>query len=194
MLDRLTSRTVDLGLVSAAFVRAPLLRMADPDVLEQLEHDHGPLSESVLTIREMIQTVRRGSEHELDVQFADAARIHATFAEAVGEFREDLLEHFGREEECLFPFLVDTLPDLRAAVEALESDHDQICGALVRLGYLAERDSFAEQFNQVVHTFTRFENAYLDHAAAEIALLRRADAALDRVQRAALRRAEQGLL
>ncbi len=165
--------------------------MSDPDLLAQLEHDHGPLSEWVETLRELVDALRDAPSP------SDRAReIHPALAEAVSELRDDLLEHFGREEECLFPFLFETLPTLRPQVEVLESGHDQICGALLRLGYLADRevDDFVEQLDQVVHTFRRFEDAYTKHAAEERDLLHHADATLDPAQRAALRDAERGLL
>ncbi len=165
--------------------------MSDPDLLEQLEHDHGPLSEWVETLRQLIDTLR-----DAPAPIERARELHPTLTEAVSELRDDLLEHFGREEECLFPFLYETLPALRPQVEVLESGHDRICGALLRLGYLADRDvdTFVGQLDQVVNTFRRFEDAYVKHAAEERDLLQHADATLDPAQRAALRDAERGLL
>ncbi|MCB9749032.1 MAG: hemerythrin domain-containing protein [Myxococcales bacterium] len=164
--------------------------MSDPDLLSQLEHDHGPLTEWVETLRQHISDLRG------EPSPASVRALHPAFSEAVEELRDDLLEHFGREEECLFPFLCDTLPELRARIEALEAGHDQICGALLRLGYLADRevDEFIEQLDQVINTFGRFDDAYIQHAADERDLLHRANAGLNPAQRAALREAERGLL
>ena len=80
----------------------------DPRVA--LEHDHVHLSRLVADLRTMIGELGSDSaRHDL------AEEITATLA----TLRDDLFEHFGREEEALFPYLMETLPDLRAAVDSL---------------------------------------------------------------------------
>ncbi|MCA9689689.1 MAG: hemerythrin domain-containing protein [Nannocystaceae bacterium] len=158
------------------------------DLLDQLEHDHAPLTASLEELAEHVRAVQQEGRTPADV--------HGGFSETVEEFRDDLLEHFGREEECLFPFLVEALPELADEIAALEAGHDQICGGVVRLAHLADRDprAFTGVWVQVLHTFERFDAAYREHARVERALLQRAVRSLNSEQRAALRRAEQGLI
>lgn len=156
--------------------------------IERLDHDHVPLGELVGALRSSLDEVARGERGPADV--------YAEVSEAVAQLRDDLLEHFGREEEGFFPFLVDALPDVAERLAGLSSAHDSLCGALARLTYLASRGpgAFIEQFRQVEALFERFEAAYVDHARDERAFLREVDRRLDQGQRAALLEAARGLL
>jgi iron-sulfur cluster repair protein YtfE (RIC family) len=156
--------------------------------IERLEHDHVPLGELVGTLRSSLEAVARGKRAPADV--------YGEVSEAVAQLRDDLLEHFGREEEGFFPFLLQTLPDVSERLAELSAAHDTLCGALTRLTYLAERGpgTFIEQFRQVEALFERFESAYIEHARDERSFLRDVDRRLDQDQRAALLEAARGLL
>lgn len=61
-------------------------------------------------------------------------------AELLDDLREDLrfaleemLEHFGIEEEAIFAFIKDALPDLGERIAALEQGHEDICQRTSRL-------------------------------------------------------------
>jgi Hemerythrin HHE cation binding domain len=159
---------------------------ADP--IERLEHDHVPLGELVGAMRSSLDSVARGERGPAD--------IHVEVSEAVAQLHDDLLEHFGREEEGFFPFLLETLPDVAGRLAALSAAHDTLCGSLTRLSHLASRgpDTFVDQFRQVEALFERFESAYTEHARDERAFLRDVDRCLNRDQRAALLEAARGLL
>ncbi|HEU4405253.1 MAG TPA: hemerythrin domain-containing protein [Polyangiaceae bacterium] len=166
--------------------------MLAPDLIanpiERLDHDHVPLGELVSAVRSSLDSVARGDRTPLDVC--------TEVGEAVAQLHDDLLEHFGREEEGFFPFLLEALPDVAGRLSYLSSAHDTLCGTLARLNYLASRGpgAFIEQFRQVEALFERFEAAYVEHARDERAFLRDVDRRLDHAQRAALLEAARGLL
>jgi hypothetical protein len=145
--------------------------MDDTDPLVALEHDHVHLSRLVADLRAMI------GELPNDAARGDLAEeITATLA----TLRDDLFEHFGREEEALFPYLMETLPDLRAAVARLEDAHDRICGTLSRIHAVGAKGGSAlrEQRHLVTQLFSRFEGEYVAHARHESEFLRNLGARL----------------
>jgi len=161
--------------------------MDAPDLIERLTHDHLPLTQAVDNLRSLLL-------EQPDVN---------TFSECwenIGDLteflRDELLEHFGREEEALFPFVVDALPELGACVASLESEHDSLCGAVTRLAHLAQRgqDVLQEQFPLAQATFERFETNYLQHAEKERDFLQAIAKGLTPSQRVALDNATRGLL
>lgn len=139
--------------------------MDAPDPLLALEHDHVHLSRLVADLRAMI------AELSAEPPRADLAEeITAT----LGALRDDLFEHFGREEEALFPYLMETLPDLRAVVARLEDAHDRICGTLSRIHAVGAKGGSAlrDQRPLVTQLFGRFEAEYVAHARNESEFLR----------------------
>lgn len=145
--------------------------MDSTDPLVALEHDHVHLSRLVADLRTMIGELGSDSaRHDL------AEEITATLA----TLRDDLFEHFGREEEALFPYLMETLPDLRAAVARLEDAHDRICGTLSRIHAVGAKGGSAmrDQRSLVTQLFSRFEAEYVAHARHESEFLRNLGARL----------------
>lgn len=154
--------------------------MDAPDPLLALEHDHVHLSRLVADLRAMI------GELATDSPRGDLAEeLTATLA----TLRDDLFEHFGREEEALFPFLVETLPDLRGAIARLEDAHDRICGTLSRIHAVGAKGDAAlrEQRPLVDQLFSRFEGEYVAHARQESEFLRNLGLRLSDEQRTRVR-------
>lgn len=151
-----------------------------PDVLAELTHDHGQLSVLVLEVGGVLGKIERG-ELSFDVG-ADA--LH----DAAAVLRDRLLEHFGREEEGVFPFLAAAAPALAPRVAALRADHDAICERVEELDVAATRAARdGVGFASCLSTFERFEAIYAAHAREEIALLREIDAALEPAAKEELR-------
>ena len=145
--------------------------MKTPDPILALEHDHVHLSRMVADLRSSFD---RG-----DIDHDELAGILAAL-------RDDLFEHFGREEEALFPYLMETLPDLRSSIARLEDAHDRICGAVSRLHSVAAKGSSAlrEQHALAEQLFRRFDSDYVEHARHESELLRSLSTRLSEEQRA----------
>ena len=138
--------------------------------LEHLAHDHADLNVRILAVAARI---REGASEGLAAELRD--------------IREHLFLHFAREEEGLFPFVAQNLPDLADRVEAMTIAHDAICGALARMCRLAAGDG------AMTALLDRFETSYAEHARAEAALLRELDERLDASQRAQLAELVAGL-
>lgn len=159
---------------------ATALTPSDP--IDELSHDHRHLSELVLEVRAMLDGGGPASESE-----------RAELADAVGRLRDELLVHFAREEEGLFPFVVERLSELRARVESLRGGHDSVCGAVSRLHYAIGHDAARSAPGGWAETFARFEGFYASHAREEIALLRDVSARLDAASRTELKAILEGL-
>jgi hypothetical protein len=150
------------------------MSMTDP--IRELAHDHADLNRRVLALREMIGGHGAGRDVRL--------------VESLSDLREHLFLHFAREEEGLFPFVADHMPDLADRVEAMAVAHDAICGALARLLHMASSEAPPPVMRSV---FERFETAYAAHAGAEAELLRSLERRLDADHRAALAALVRGL-
>lgn len=90
--------------------------------------------------------------------------------QALVELSEELFEHFAREEEELFPFVVRRLPDLAPKVASLVEGHDRICGAASRLLALKDRAPTAGNLDLAASLFQRLVDVYADHSGREIEL------------------------
>jgi iron-sulfur cluster repair protein YtfE (RIC family) len=147
---------------------------ADP--VHDLEHSHGHLTKAAVEIGRLVRTGESRDElvDRLDV------------------LREELLQHFAKEEEGLFPFLLATFPAKADAVLRLSAAHDSICGALVRLSHLVARDPEAATA-ALVALYERFEEAYGKHSQDEATLLGDLGRTLSGPQRAQLAELLRGL-
>ena len=162
--------------------------MSDP--VHELTHDHADLNRRV---RELGALLSGGA----------AARPDRTRVAAIlRDLREQLFLHFAREEEGLFPFVADRLPELGERVTAMAIAHDAICGSLARMVHIAttgdpmgaavgeeEAAELAASPGELAllgALFERFEAAYADHARREAELLSLLDDRLDGAQRAQL--------
>lgn len=145
-----------------------------------LSHDHKHLTELLIELRALMTTADDES--------------HGEIVDAATRLREELITHFAREEEGLFPFVQVQLPELAPRVDALASGHDRVCGALVRLSHLLGRVSAEPAARAAaLDTFRRFEDAYALHARDELGLLAELDQRLDTAARRELRALLDGL-
>lgn len=160
--------------------------MDAPDPLLVLEHDHVHLSRLVAELRQMTAELQR-----------DDARpdLSDDIAATLASLRDDLFEHFGREEEVLFPFLAERLPDLGTALARLEGAHDRICGGISRLHAIAATGDagLREHRALVAQLFSRFDAEYVEHARHESEFLRSLNPRLDDDTRKHVRRLMSGV-
>ena len=146
--------------------------MSDP--IAQLTHDHGELNRRVIA---------------LGVQMQKRAEVDALLV-PLRDLREQLFLHFAREEEGLFPFVLENVADLGERIHEMEIAHDTICGALARMVHLAQTSS---ALAILAPLFERFETAYATHAQMESELLATLATKLDGEQRARLAALVDGL-
>ncbi len=146
-----------------AYYDAGMARLADP--LDGLDHDHAALSDAL----EALVAARKSG--------ADAP----TIVELAEHLRDELLDHFGDEEEHLFPELTKLVPAASAELDELQQGHDGLCGLAVRIAVSAETSP-----NQLDALMERLETAYRQHARREIEVLRATLAKVEPTTRAAL--------
>jgi iron-sulfur cluster repair protein YtfE (RIC family) len=184
---------------------------ADPIV--RFEHEHVHVAELVERARDALAEARQLA---LAPPPAHAARHKASvwgeLADALRALYEDLIDHFGREEEALFPHVREVMPELSAAVSELEAAHDAVCGAVGRLLHLVERmaeeevvdalardsgggerlrfgeSAAADAVRAAESLFQRFDEAYRGHAVREHAFLERVARDLPTVERSVVER------
>jgi iron-sulfur cluster repair protein YtfE (RIC family) len=104
--------------------------------------------------------------------------------------RDELLEHFANEEEALFPFLRKVASGKTADVDRLETGHDAICGAVVRLAHMVENDV---QTDALAAAYKRFELTYGEHSRNEAELFKELGGLLDERHRVELAGLLRGL-
>jgi hypothetical protein len=139
--------------------------------LHQLEHDHTALSQHVAELRTLVHREPR------DI-----------FASKLDAVMSDLFEHFAREEEGLFPYIIEQFPDQADVVAQLQAAHDRICGAASRIAALSP-----EQIDLAITLFERFDAEYTGHAQRETEFLRSLGARLSPTQQDALSKILQHL-
>ncbi|HET7504955.1 MAG TPA: hemerythrin domain-containing protein [Kofleriaceae bacterium] len=152
--------------------------MTDP--IQDLAHDHADINRRVLALGTSVRALDRDGGD--GVALALVTRL--------GELRELLFLHFAREEEGLFPFVSETVPDLAEQIHAMAVAHDAICGGLARMYHLAAANA---DIATIISVFTRFEAAYASHAEVEASILSTLSARLDREQREQLAVLVRGL-
>lgn len=146
--------------------------MTDP--IAALVHDHGELNRRVIALGVQMQ-----KQHDVD-----------SLLVPLRDLREHLFLHFAREEEGLFPFVLEHVGGLADRIHEMEIAHDTICGALARMVHLAQTNS---ALAILAPLFERFENAYAAHAQMESELLSQLGARLDAEQRVRLAALVDGL-
>jgi iron-sulfur cluster repair protein YtfE (RIC family) len=154
--------------------------LATIDPVQLLVHDHAEINYKVLRLGMSIAQLGRG----------DRPATAGSLVDAIADLRELLFFHFAREEEGLFPYAADVAPDLSAQIDAMAIAHDTICGAVARMHHLATQDGELSGLSVV---FERFEKAYSEHSANEVAVLAKLDERLDAAQRARLTELVSGL-
>lgn len=152
--------------------------MTDP--IQELAHDHADINRRVLALGNAVRALDRD----------DGDGMALALATRLGELRELLFLHFAREEEGLFPFVSETVPDLAEQIHAMAVVHDAICGGLARMYHLSVANA---EIATIISVFTRFESAYASHAETEAKILHTLGARLDREQREQLAALVRGL-
>jgi len=152
--------------------------MIDP--VQDLVHDHADINRRVFALGSAIRALDRD----------DGDGLALALVTRLGELRELLFLHFAREEEGLFPFVSESVPELADQVHAMALAHDAICGGLARMYHLAAANA---ELPTVLAVFTRFETAYASHAEVEAKLLHTLSGSLDPEQRARLAELVRGL-
>jgi len=152
--------------------------MTDP--IQELAHDHADINRRVIALGAAVRALARD----------DGDGMALALVTRLDELRELLFLHFAREEEGLFPFVSEAVPDLAEQVHAMALAHDAICGGLARMYHLAAANADIATIGAV---FSRFEIAYASHAEMEAEILHALGGRLGREQREQLAVLVRGL-
>jgi hypothetical protein len=157
------------------------------DSLLRIEHDHMELSAIVGELRAIADAIDRGEREPADA--------YSVFSDNVHDLIERMVVHFDREEQGLFPLIARELPDTQSALRRLESGHDMVCGALLRIAGMAREGAggFPGHWPAVAALFRRFDRDYGAHAREETTFLRDLGGRLDEKQRAMLMEVLNGI-
>ncbi len=145
------------------------------DPIDALVHDHTDINRRVFELGKLLAGNAVDQESRAD--------------QLLCELREELFLHFAREEEGLFPFVTERLPELAPSIEAMATAHDAICGVVARMCHLVTTANLLTMRG----LFERFEVTYAQHAKLEAELLRQLAARLDSAQRTQLAALVRGL-
>lgn len=148
------------------------------DAVRMLVHDHGVLTSHV----EHVSAIMYGL---IGRKFAPES-MRDELVQQLELLRDQLLEHFGFEEEAAFPFLAERLPQHAPMVRALAQAHDRIGKALSNvheLILLTTRDTFPPQVAPIAEAFENFVTCYRSHVREESEVLDVLEAELSQSQR-----------
>jgi hemerythrin-like domain-containing protein len=159
------------------------------DAVRMLVHDHDVLTSHVEHVSALMYGLvgRKFSPESL----------HDELVQQLELLKDQLLEHFGFEEEAAFPYLAEKLPQHREGVRSLSVAHDRIARALTEaydLLRLTNRDTLALQVGPIAEAFERFVNGYRNHVREESDILSAMEAELTISQRGELSEIARGLI
>ena len=136
------------------------------DAVRMLVHDHEVLTSQVEHVSALVYGLLGGA-------FAPEAMRDELLMQ-VESLKDQLLEHFGFEEEAAFPFLAEAIPDNAELLRSLGQSHDRIARNLVEVADLVRlttKETLAPQTGPIASAFDRFVNAYRSHVGEESEVL-----------------------
>ncbi len=147
-------------------LRTNILEMPVPTPLQELAHDHREMSGLLVAVHEALARIERGTSKLED-------ELHE-MTDGFEAFREELLDHFAREQEGAFPWVATRLPQETARIDELIAQHDRIADALTVL----VKDLHTFELATWSDTLARFDALYAEHAKSELVFFREVTAAL----------------
>jgi DUF438 domain-containing protein len=153
------------------------------ETVETFVHDHARVNALVIKVRDRLAS---------PPDSGPSAELWDDLAGVLEELEDVLVNHFSREEEALFPFLVEHVPTIGPTVAELSGSHDRICKALLAVSSMA-RDEWSRRWASVSDAYDAFLVTYTDHSRQEHELFDSIGAALSAEQRASLRALLEGL-
>jgi len=137
--------------------------------LQELAHDHRELSGLLVAVHEALARIENGASKLED-------ELHE-MTDGLEAFREELLEHFAREQEGAFPWVANRLPQERTRVDELVAQHDRIAESInAAVTDLRKNEpDFAKWSQALAH----FDELYAEHSKTEVAFFKDVTAALE---------------
>ena len=142
--------------------------------VEALEHGHVSLTQSIDKLKSERDALR------------EQGASRAALLDTLETISESLFEHFAREEEGLFPFLLERLPDRKDDIDEMLQAHDRICGAASRLVSKLRITEGTQDPQLLESLLDRFAETYTQHSQREILFLRSVNEQLSADERKSL--------
>lgn len=143
-----------------------------------LVHDHEVLTSQVEHVSALVYGL-------LGRDFAPEP-LRDELLQQVDLLKDQLLEHFGFEEEAAFPFLSHAMPDEADRLRSLAQAHDRIARCLVEVSdliRLTTKTTLGLQTGVIAAAFERFMNNYRSHVREESEVLDAMESKLSLEQR-----------
>jgi hemerythrin-like domain-containing protein len=136
------------------------------DAVRMLVHDHEVLTSQVEHVGALLFGL-------VGKDFAPES-MRNELVQQVELLKDQLLEHFGFEEEAAFPFLVNAMPEDAERLRSLASTHDRIARCLIEVAdliRLTTNDTLGLQTAAIAGAFDGFVNHYRSHVREESGVL-----------------------
>ncbi|HEY5958939.1 MAG TPA: hemerythrin domain-containing protein [Polyangiaceae bacterium] len=132
------------------------------DAVRMLVHDHEVLTSQVEHVSALIYGL-------VGKEFSPEP-LRDELVQQIESLKDQLLEHFGFEEEAAFPYLLSAMPEAAERLRSLAQAHDRIARCLVEVAELAlltTRATLGPQTGAIAAAFERFVNHYRMHVREE---------------------------
>jgi iron-sulfur cluster repair protein YtfE (RIC family) len=147
-----------------------MTQAAEQHSVAGFENNHRRIAELIFRGRDLVRASSTISPSHDEGDGGDEG-ARAALRDLLIELRDELIMHFAREEEGLFPFVREHVPDLCDAVDRLAVAHDNICSAVVGLAHLAAAPDRSKDA-ALQAALATFERAYALHEREERDVLR----------------------
>ncbi len=150
--------------------------MQHEELALRIVQDHNKLDRTFSDLESTLINLRETGPTQDDHDLLEDARADLAFA------LEEMLEHFGIEEEAIFQQLRVSLPDMNARLDSLERGHEAICTNITQLRKMvAAANSGLKTLNTVaaLETLTKVRQLLAEHNGAEVKLFLEALERLD---------------
>lgn len=139
--------------------------------LQELAHDHREMSGLLVAVHEALARIENGTSKLED-------ELHE-MTDGLEAFREELLEHFAREQEGAFPWVASRLPAERGRVDELVAQHDRIAESINAVVAELRRHGDTSDLAAWRQALSRFDALYAEHSKTEHAFFSDVTAALE---------------
>lgn len=101
--------------------------MQHEELALRIVQDHNKLDRTFSDLESTLINLRNNGPAQEDHDLLEDARADLAFA------LEEMLEHFGIEEEAIFQQIRTSLPDMNTRLDALERGHEALCANITQL-------------------------------------------------------------
>ncbi len=150
--------------------------MKDNELALRIVQDHEKLDRTFSDLETTFIHIMEAGQGAEERDALEDARADLAFA------LEEMLEHFGIEEEAIFDHLRVALPDLAPRLDALEANHESFCAhtaTLRKMVAAANAGAVPLDCEDALRILRKLKGALIHHNSAEVQLFLEALGRLD---------------